>query len=263
MQRRKTWRDRAGKVGAGVAAAGALAKLGGLGKALGALKGLSFLAYFKTAFTMLISVGAYALFFGWTFAVGFVLLIFVHELGHVFVLRAQGVKASAPMFIPFLGAFVKVEGQQRSVAQEATSALAGPVVGTLGALAVLAAAESTGSLFLQALAYTGFFLNLFNLFPVLPLDGGRVAGALHPAVWIAGMAGAVALLFFMPSPVLVFVLVMGGIETWHRWRDRKAGKRNEYYDVPASTRWMIAAAYVATAAFCLYGMEYAYIPNLR
>jgi Zn-dependent protease len=263
MQRRKTWRDRFGKAGAGVAVAGGAAKVAGIGKLGGLLKGLWVLAHLKTALSMVISVGVYAIFFGWWFAVGFVVLIFIHEMGHVIVLKAQGVKASAPMFIPLMGAFVKIEGEQRSVAQEAVSALAGPIAGTIGTIAVLAVAESSGSLFMQALAYTGFFLNLFNLFPVLPLDGGRVAGALHPAIWIAGLAGAAVFMILRPSPILIFVLAMGGIETYHRWRDRKAGKRNEYFDVPATTRWMIAAAYLATAALCLYGMSYTHIANLH
>jgi Zn-dependent protease len=260
MQERRRWRDRAAKVGTGTAiAGGTAAKLAGKAALLG--KAAFVLAKFKTAGTMLLSVGAYALFWGWRFAVGFVLLIFVHEMGHVVVLRMQGVKASAPMFIPFLGAFVKIEGEQRSVAAEAASALAGPVAGVIGVAAVWAAADALGSPLLQALAYTGFLLNLFNLFPVLPLDGGRVAGALHPAIWLVGMAGAVGLLIWHPSVVAVFILVMGGLETWHRWRDRKAGRTNEYFTVRPALRWQIGAAYALTAIICVVGMELTYLPR--
>ncbi|NUO60206.1 MAG: site-2 protease family protein [Hamadaea sp.] len=261
MQKKKTWRDRAGKAGAGVAVAAGAAKVAGAGKLVGLLKGVWLFAHFKTAFTMLLSVAGYALFYGWWFAIGFVLLIFVHEIGHVIVLRIQGVKASAPMFVPFLGAFVKIEGEQRSVAQEAASALAGPIAGTVGTIAVLAAAQSSGSPLLTALAYAGFLINLFNLFPVLPLDGGRVAGALHPAIWIAGLVGAAVFLIVRPNPILIFVLIMGGIETYRRWKDRKAGRTSAFFDVPTSTRWAIGAAYLATAALCLYGMEYTYVPH--
>ncbi|WP_051367601.1 metalloprotease [Hamadaea tsunoensis] len=263
LQRKKSWRDRLGKIGGGTAVAGAgAAKFGGTAWAL--LKGAWFLVHFKTALTMLLSVGLYAVFFGWWYAVGFVLLIFVHEMGHVIVLRLQGVKASAPMFIPFFGAFVKIEGPQRSVAQEASSALAGPIFGALGAAAVYAAAQAGGphALLFQALAYAGFFLNLFNLFPALPLDGGRVAGALHPAVWIAGMAGAVVYMILWPTPVLLFVLVFGGMETYRRWKDRKAGRTGPYFDLPPTTRWAIGAAYAATAAFCFYGIHLTYIAHL-
>jgi Zn-dependent protease len=260
VQERRRWRDRATKVGTGTAiAGGTAAKLAGKAAVLG--KATFFLAKFKTAGTMLLSVVAYALFWGWKFAVGFVLLMFVHEMGHVVVLKAQGVKASAPMFIPFLGAFVKVEGQQRSVAQEAASALAGPVAGLVGAAAVWGVGYSTGSGLLQALAYTGFLLNLFNLFPVLPLDGGRVAGALHPAIWLVGMAGAVGLLLWHPSAVAVFILVMGGLETWNRWRERRAGRANAYFSLPASVRWQIGIAYAFTAIVAVVGMEMAYVPR--
>jgi Zn-dependent protease len=262
MQKRRTWRDRAGKAGAGAAVAAGAAKVAGAGKLLGLLKGVWLFAHVKTVLTMLLSVAGYAIFYGWWFAVGLVLLIFVHEIGHVIVLRVQGVKASAPMFIPFLGAFVKIEGEQRSVAQEAVSALAGPIAGTIGTIGVLAAAESNGSALLMALAYSGFLINFFNLFPVLPLDGGRVAGALHPAIWIAGLAGAVVMLVVQPSPIWFFVLFLGGIETYRRWRDRKAGRTSEFFDVPLGTRWAIGAAYLATAALCLYGMQYAYVPHV-
>ncbi|MEV6970011.1 site-2 protease family protein [Hamadaea sp. NPDC051192] len=261
MQKKKTWRDRAGKAGAGVAVAAGATKVAGAGKLVGLLKGVWLFAHFKTAFTMLLSVVGYAIFYGWWFAIGFVLLIFVHEIGHVIVLRFQGVKASAPMFVPFLGAFVKIEGEQRSVAQEAASALAGPIAGVVGTIAVLAAAQSSGSPLLTALAYSGFLINLFNLFPVLPLDGGRVAGALHPAIWIAGLVGAAVFLILRPNPILIFVLIMGGIETYRRWKDRKAGRTSAFFDVPASTRWAIGAAYLATAALCLYGMQYTYVPH--
>lgn len=261
MGRRKTWRERAGKIGGGTALAGG-ATLKVLGKtALIGKFGLFSLLKFKTFLSMLISIAAYAIFWGWKFAVGFVLLMFVHELGHVIALRLQGVKASAPMFIPFLGAFVKIEGQQRSISQEALSALAGPIAGLLGAGAVLWVAESMNSEFLRALAYTAFLLNLFNLFPVLPLDGGRVAGALHPAVWLAGMAAAVGLILWHPSPVFLFILILGGVETWHRWRERKSGRANQYLTIATSLRWQIAAAYVFTIAVCLIGMDAAYLPR--
>jgi Zn-dependent protease len=259
IEYRKTWRQKLSKAGAGAAVAGGAAlKFGGKLALLG--KSLLVLAKFKTALSMLISVALYSVFWGWKFAVGFVLLILVHEFGHVVVLRAQGVKASAPMFIPFLGAFVKVEGPQRSVVQEAVSSLAGPAFGLLGAAGVFVAAQQADSPFLYALAYTGFLLNLFNLAPVLPLDGGRVAGALHPAIWIAGMLGALALLIFFPSPVAIFILIMGGMETWRRWRDRKAGRTGSYFDVPAVTRWRIGAAYAVVVLACVYGMHAAYLP---
>ena len=261
MGGRRTWRAKIGKIGGGTAVVGG-ATLKVLGKAALIGKfGLFTLLKLKTLLSMLISIAAYAIFWGWKFAVGFVLLMFVHELGHVVALRLQGIKASAPMFIPFLGAFVTIKANQRSVAQEAVSALAGPIAGLLGAGAVLGVAESMNSDLLRALAYTAFLLNLFNLFPVLPLDGGRVAGALHPVVWLGGMAAAVGLIIWHPSPVFFFILILGGLETWHRWRERKSGRANAYLSIATSVRWQIAAAYVLTIAVCLIGMDAAYLPR--
>jgi Zn-dependent protease len=255
-------RRRAGQVGTAAAGGAAIAgKAGLLAKLFLAFKSFAILAKFKGALSLIISVGVYTMFWGWRFALGFVIILFVHEMGHVAVLRAQGVPASAPMFIPFLGAFVAVKGPQRSVAEEAWSAIAGPIVGAVGALVTLQFAELNGSLLLRALAYTAFLINLFNLIPALPLDGGRVAGALHPAVWWLGMAGAVVLLLTFHSPVMILVLVLGGMEVFRRWRRRQAGLDKEYYSVPAGTRLAIAAAYLGVAALCVYGMHISYVPR--
>ena len=163
---------------------------------------------------MFIAVGVYAMFWGWTFALGFVVLLAIHELGHVVALRAQGSRPVPPMFIPLVGAFVRIKGAQRSVAEEAWSALAGPAMGTPGSLGCLQLAElailAAGSL------YSGFFLNLFNLAPTSPMDGGRVGGALHPAVWLGGIGVAVVLLVWRPDPLLGFILTLGVFETVRR-----------------------------------------------
>ncbi len=249
-----------GRAGAGVAGGAAIAgKVGLVTKALLLLKGLAVLGKVKVLGSMLISVAVYALFWGWKFALGFVLLLAVHEFGHVVALRAQGVPASAPMFVPMMGAFVTVKGRQRSVAEEAWSAMAGPAAGALGCLAVLQLADLNGSLLLRALAYTGFLVNLFNLLPMLPLDGGRIAGALHPAVWLGGLGLAAVMLLWRPSPVLGFVLVLGGFEAVRRWRQHRAGGAGDYYAIPPQARGWIAAGYVGLAAACLYGMHLAYV----
>lgn len=257
VTRRRRW----GTAGGGVAAgAGVAAKAGLLTKLLLLLKSATLLVKFKVLATMAISVIAYAFIFGWWYAVGFVALIAIHEVGHLVVLRAQGVRVSAPTFIPFFGAFVKMESAPRSVAAEATGALAGPAVGAAAALATLQLSHVTHSQLLQALAYTAFFLNLFNLFPVLPLDGGRVAGALHPALWILGLGVAVFFVLSHPNPVLILVLIMGAFELVRRW---KSGRwvQESYYKLAPSSRLSIGAAYLGVAALCLWGMHVAYIPR--
>ncbi|WP_426561625.1 site-2 protease family protein [Angustibacter sp. McL0619] len=258
---KRTWLGTSKKAaGPAAAGAGAAAK-GGLFKMLFGLKALAFLVKFKVAASMAISVAAYAFIFGWWYAVGFVALIAVHEIGHVIVLRAQGVKVSAPTFIPFMGAFVTMKEMPRSVTQESIGALAGPGFGLAASLATYALSQAFDSRLLQALAFAGFFLNLFNLLPMLPLDGGRIAGALHPAVWWVGMAGALAVLYFMPSPVLVFVLFLGVVEMVRRWRERRNGEAGSYYEVEPNVRLAIGVTYAAVALTCLWGIHVTYIPR--
>lgn len=132
--------------------------------------------FLGTALTMVLSIGAYALLFPVWFAVGFVVLIWVHEMGHVLQLKREGIAASAPMFIPFLGAFVAMKQMPKDVLAEARVGLAGPVLGSLGALGAWGIYELTQEPLFLGLAYIGFFLNLFNLLPMLPLDGGGPLG---------------------------------------------------------------------------------------
>ena len=259
-QRQRPGRSGWTKAGAGAAGGAALAaKAGAFGKVFLLFKGLAVLVKFKAFASMLISVGFYAMFWGWPFALGFVLLLAVHEMGHVAALRAQGVKASAPMFIPFVGAYVAMKESPRSVAHEAWVALAGPVAGVVGSVTCLELAQISDSLLLRALAYTSFLLNLFNLLPMLPLDGGRVAGALHPILWLVGIGVAVAVMVWRPSPVLGFVLLLGGFEAVRRWREHRSGASRDYHLVPAATRGQIATAYVAVALACVWGMHVSYV----
>jgi Zn-dependent protease len=210
---------------------------------------------FKSLLLMIASLGAYTMVWGWRYAVGFMVLLFLHELGHVIELRRQGVRASLPMFIPFLGAFVAVKERQADVGAEARSALAGPALGLVASAAV--AYMSGDSLLLGAVAYTGFFLNLLNLAPMLPLDGGRVAGALSPRAWLAGMVLAVVLLVYIPSPVLLLVLLFGAVETASRWRSRNQEK--EYYELAPSVRRRIGLGYALCVIAALIGMEITHV----
>jgi len=214
-----------------------------------------------TSATMLVSVAAYALFWGWSFAVGFVLLLLVHELGHVVALRREGIKASAPMFIPFLGAVVAAKSLGRNALAEARVGLAGPVLGSLGALAAALIGVATGNPFWYALAFTGFFLNLFNLLPVVPLDGGRAMAAMAPWMWFAGFAGLVAVAFIWPNPIMILILVIGGLETWRRWKQRKSGdpEQESYYKVSATHRALVAAVYIGLIAALAIGMDLTHI----
>jgi Zn-dependent protease len=209
---------------------------------------------FATSGTMLVSVAAYAWIWGWKFAVGFVLLLLVHEMGHVLELRRQGVPASAPLFIPFMGAVVGMRQMPHDAWREAQVALAGPILGSLGAAAVWAAGEALDSDLLIALAFTGFFLNLFNLLPIVPLDGGRAMAAVHPALWGVGLAGLLALAFWHPNPILIVVLVLGGLELWRRWQARGTPESAAYYRIRPWQRLATGGTYIALAALLAVAM---------
>ena len=191
---------------------------------------------FTVAGSMLVSIGAYALFWGWQFAVGFVLLLLVHELGHVLEAKRQGLPVSAPMFIPFLGALITLKRLPDNAWNEAKVAIAGPILGGLGAAAVWGVGEYFDSELLVALAFTGFFLNLFNLAPISPLDGGRIVAAIHPALWIVGLLGLLGLTIVAPNPILILILVLGGLESWRRWQHRRNPEGEAYYRVSPSHR---------------------------
>src|ERR671935_1523617 len=132
-------------------------------------------------FSIFIAVGGYALIWGWKFAVGFVLLILVHELGHFFEAKRQGLDVSGPRFIPFLGAYVSIKNAPLNPWKNALVALAGPAVGGVGAAICLLIGHAYDSNLLRALAYFGFLINLFNLIPIGILDGGAILRAMRIA----------------------------------------------------------------------------------
>jgi Zn-dependent protease len=216
-----------------------------------------------TTGTAFVSVAAYSVFWGWPFAAGFVVLLFVHEMGHVIALRREGIKASAPMFIPFLGAAIFSKSLGENALAEARVGLAGPILGSLGAALVALIGAITGSPLLLALAYLGFLLNLFNLLPVVPLDGGRAMAAMSPALWFLGFAGLVALELWRPNPILLFIVIFGGIETWRRWQERKKRTLEQaaYYRVSPRNRALVGLVYLGLIVALVIGMEASYVQS--
>jgi len=253
-------RDLRKRIGSALAAAAAL-----IAKFFAAIKGFLLLLpkvkLLTTAGTALISVVVYSLFFGWWFAVGFVVLLFVHEMGHVIQLRKEGVKASAPMFIPGFGAVVMMKSLPDDALAEARVGLAGPILGTLGAGVCLAIAEATNSDLLRALAYVGFLLNLINLVPLVPFDGGRAMAAMAPSMWFVGLGAMVALLLITGNTFLLIFIVLGGMETWRRWKLRRTRSLEQaaYYRVAALHRLLVGAVYIGLIVVLAVGMETAYV----
>jgi Zn-dependent protease len=231
---------------------------------------LAFLAKIKTiilllpkvkllvaAGTMVVSVVAYATIWGYQFAGGFVVLLLVHELGHVIALRREGIKASPPLFIPFLGAVISARSLGDDAVAEARVGLAGPILGTIGSAACLVIWHLTGHDFWRALAFTGFFLNLFNLLPVVPLDGGRAMAAMAPWMWFVGFLGMVALAIVFPNPIILIIVVFAGYETYRRWQMRRSGSEEQlaYYNVRPRDRWLVAAFYLGLVGLLVIGMD--------
>ena len=209
-----------------------------------------------TSLSMLVSIGAYTFIFGFWFAVGFVVLLLIHEMGHVIQLRREGVEASAPLFIPFLGAAIAAKSMGEDVAAEARVGLAGPILGTLGAAACIPLYVLTGNELFQALAFTGFFLNLFNLVPITPLDGGRAMAALSPWMWFVGLAVFAALAITVPNPIIVLILLIGGLDTFRRFKDYRAGgeESQRYYAISPRNRILVLAVYLGLIAVLVIGM---------
>ena len=210
-----------------------------------------------TAGTMLVSLAAYAWLWGWQFAAGFIALLFVHEMGHAIALRREGIKASAPMFIPFLGAVISARSLGDDAVAEARVGLAGPILGSVGAAACIIVWQATGSDLWRALAFTGFFLNLFNLLPVVPLDGGRAMAAMAPWMWFLGFAAMIPLVFIFPNPLILIIIVFAGLETSRRWKQRRAGgaQQDAYYRVKPLDRVLVAAVYLSLVALLVVGMH--------
>jgi len=256
VKRRPWWKGGLGALGA---AALLILKFGA--KLKGALLLLPKLKLFTTSASMLVSIGAYTLIWGWKFAVGLVLLLLVHELGHVWQARREGLDASAPLFIPFLGAAIALKELPKDAAVEARVGLAGPILGTLGTCVAVAIWQLTGSELFQALAFFGFFLNLFNLAPVLPLDGGRAMAALTPWMWIVGYALLVAATVFFPNPIMILILLLAAYETYRRWKSRKAGGEEvaSYYKVKPAHRLAILAVYLGLIVVCAGGMALTFV----
>jgi Zn-dependent protease len=238
-----------------VAIGGALAKLKAVLLLLPKLK------VAVTAVTALVSIGAYSLLFGWVFAAGFVALLLVHEMGHVVQLRREGIKASTPMFIPFLGAVISANSLGANALAEARVGLAGPVLGTVGAGAVALLALITHSHLLYALSYTGFFLNLFNLIPVTPLDGGRAMAAMAPAMWIVGLGLLIAVAVIFPNPLILVFIVIGFLDVRRRRRQRREGgvAQKAYYDVLPKHRLYVGLVYLTLLVLLLAGMHATFI----
>jgi Zn-dependent protease len=216
---------------------------------------------FKFLFSMFVSAAFYVWLGGWWFGIGLIVLQFVHEMGHVLEAKRQGFPVSVPVFIPFMGALITMKQMPHNAWREARLAIAGPIVGSLGALALYIAGVAYDSRPLKALAFLGFLINLFNLLPVIPLDGGRITAALHPALWFVGFLALLALVVYRPNPILIIILVLAGSELSRRWQQRRLPQMQGYYRVKPQQRVIMGLLYFGLAAALVLGMHATHVPH--
>jgi len=253
-----------------------LAGLGGIGATIAALlvkfktllvlllnfKWLAFVAKFGVAgLSALVSIFAYSFLFGWQFAVGLVALLFIHEMGHAVVMKLKGIPIGGMIFIPLLGAAVVMRQRPRNAKDEAEVGIAGPIAGAIASSICLAIAglyPHTPTLW-TPLAYFGFFINLFNLIPIVPFDGGRVLAAIDRRIWILGFLGLLAFQIWTWingefSPWLLLFVVMAATQLWSRRAAPNTPETREYYTVPIGERIILSLLYFGLAAILVLGM---------
>lgn len=200
--------------------------------------------------TMAISVVAYSFVFGWWYAVGFVLLILVHEMGHYLAARHRGLNVGVPTFIPFVGAWIQLKEQPMNAETEAYVGFAGPLIGTVGALVCYFLARHYDNSLLLALSYSGFFINLFNLIPISPFDGGRITSVLSPRIWFFGVPILLAMFLWRPSPMLIVVALLAVPQLGRAIRYNPNLPENAaYYGTSTETKVTYGLYYLALAAF--------------
>ena len=242
-----------------------LAGLGGLAATIGGLllklKGLIFFIKFAPALiSAAVSVVVYSLFFGWTFALGIVASLFIHEMGHALVMKLKGIPVGGLIFIPLLGAAVTMRQMPANAKDEAEVGIAGPIAGAIAASVCLVLAHLTPNTrtIWAPLAYFGFFINLFNLIPIVPFDGGRVLAAIDRRIWILGFAGLLIYQIWLWmngnfSIFLLFFIIIAATQLWSRGKDNTP-EAQAYYDVPFGTRVTLGLVYFGLAVVLVLGM---------
>ncbi len=210
----------------------------------------------KSGGTMLLMIWVYTLMWGWKFGVGFVLLLLVHECGHLIVAKKFGLKVGAPVFIPFMGAFIALKEAPRNAWMEACVGIGGPMLGSLGALASNSLGEIFGAPVFIALAWFGYFLNLFNLTPVGMLDGGRIVTALSRWLWIPGFAVLIWFGWKYPNLIVWLMVVLSLPRIVSLFRKRTEEEKR-YYEVTPMQRWTMSILYFGLIATLLFAMHLA------
>jgi Zn-dependent protease len=184
--------------------------------------------------SLFISLGVYALAYGWKFAIALVYLIYVHEMGHLFAAKKKGIPTTKAVFLPFVGAFIALKEEPKTAKDEAYLAYAGPLWGTLAFLPALPLYWMTKEPFWGLVITLGAMINLFNLMPIHPLDGGRIVGVISPKIWLIGLIGMCAYFLWRPRAILLLILFFGIAKWWEtirkEFRHQKMQIENEIYE---------------------------------
>jgi Zn-dependent protease len=219
----------------------------------------------KTLGSMIVAAVVYYFypFHDLTIAIGFVVLMLIHEMGHVLATWYYGMSASPPIFIPYLGALINLREPPPNALVESVIGIGGPMLGTFGAVMCYLAALAAHGEFqfhLLIVAQLAFMLNLFNLLPVPPLDGGRITAAVNPWIWVAGLAGLAVLIAQFILSIRqggIFSLVILGLLLFYafpriRMTLRARGTKIPYYDISRSASWTMGILYVGLGLFLLF-----------
>lgn len=209
----------------------------------------------STAVSMVVTIGIYAAVYGVKYAIGIVGLLFIHEMGHYVTAKRVGLAVSGPVFIPFIGALIGMKEEPKDAVTEAKVGYGGPLLGSMAAVACLFFYWATGNELALVLAYTGFLLNLFNLLPVHPLDGGRIVSAVSPYLWLIGIPVLVYLMIWSFSPIMLLIVILGLAQVYKLWKNRN--ELNVYYEVSLKERIQFAILYFGLVATLGMGLSYA------
>jgi Zn-dependent protease len=212
----------------------------------------------KTGGSMVLMVGVYASIWGWKWALGFVLLLLLHECGHLVVARWFGLAVSAPMFIPFMGAFIALKEAPRNAWMEACVGIGGPILGSLAAAACHALGLALNYPLLIALGWSAYFLNLFNLTPVGMLDGGRIVSALSPWLWLPGFAALGWLAWTHPN-FIIWILLFASLPRIISLFRKRTEEEQRYYEVAPAQRWLMALMYFGLIGALVLGMHVSHL----
>lgn len=217
---------------------------------------LKFSKFFTSGISMFVMVWVYSLHYGWPYAFGIVLMIAIHEMGHLVFAKAVGMPVSLPFFIPFLGAMITMKEPPKDAWQEAVVAIGGPFFGLVAGMTAMYWGFVNQNGLVLAVAYFSFFITIFNMIPISPLDGGRIVGALSPWIWGIGVIVMALAAIYTMSPLMFLIVGLGGYRAYRTWQDRDSWQQTGYFTVTPIQRIIVGVAYVLISVLSGLGVYF-------